>query len=320
MQAHGAKVLYAEGTQILTTSDAGFAAARQAAQQSDLVIMALGEDAPTMTGEAGSRAHLDLPGNQEQLLQAIVATGKPIVLVVFSGRPLVLDWAAQHIPAILEAWYPGIEAGPALTDILFGDTNSSGKLPVSFPRAVGQEPLYLAQFPTGRPATGVDLSHPPMNGVEKYVSRYIDVPNSPLFAFGHGLSYTQFAYAPVSLNAGSVSMANLMPAANDGAAQPAIEVTTTVRNTGTVAGTEVVQLYIRIRGASVEEPVRVLKGFQRVTLQPGESKQIKFPLGFNELSFINAKSQQVVEPGTQYTVFVGGSSQATQSAAFNVVP
>jgi beta-glucosidase len=319
MQARGGKVLYAEGTQILTTSDAGFAAARQAAQQSDLVIMALGEDANSMTGEAASRAHLNLPGNQKQLLQTIVATGKPVVLVVFSGRPLILNWAAQHVPAILEAWYPGIEAGPALADILFGDTNPSGKLPVSFPRAVGQEPLYLAQFPTGRPATGVDLSHPPTNGVEKYVSRYIDVPNSPLFPFGHGLSYTQFEYSPVSLSTSSVSLANLMPAPNEGAAQPAIDATTTVRNTGAVAGTEVVQLYIRIRGASVEEPVRVLKGFQRVSLQPGESKRIKFPLGFKELSFINAKSQRVAEPGTQYTVFIGGSSQATQSADFQVV-
>ena len=176
MQAHNGKVLYAEGTQILTTSQAGFEAAKQAAQQADLVIMALGEDAPTMTGEAASRAHLDLPGNQEQLLQAIAATGKPVVLIVFSGRPLVLDWASQHVPAILEAWYPGIEAGPALVDILFGNTNPSAKLPVSFPRAVGQEPLYLAQMPTGRPATGVDLSRPPANTLEKYVSRYIDVP------------------------------------------------------------------------------------------------------------------------------------------------
>ncbi|MHB8303648.1 MAG: glycoside hydrolase family 3 N-terminal domain-containing protein [Acidobacteriaceae bacterium] len=319
LQARGGKLIYAQGTQILTQSQEGFEAAKQAAQQADLVIMTLGEDGPTMTGEASSRAHLDFPGNQEQLLQAIVATGKPVVLVVFSGRPLVLDWAAQHVPAIVEAWYPGMEAGPALANILFGDTNPSAKSPVSFPRAVGQEPLYLAQFPTGRPATGVDLSHPPTTSLEKYVSRYIDVPNSPLYPFGHGLSYTQFDYSPVTLDATTVPLAHLMSAPNQGTTQTDIKATTTVRNSGAVAGTEIVQLYVRIRGASVEEPVRALEGFQRVTLQPGESKQVSFPLGFNELSFIDTKSQRVVEPA-DYKVFIGGSSQATQSAGFKVVP
>jgi beta-glucosidase len=319
MNSRGGKVLYAEGTQILTTSDAGFDAAKKAAEQADLVILALGEDGPSMTGEAGSRAHLDLPGNQEELLQAVAATGKPVVLIVFSGRPLVLNWAAQHVPAIMEAWFPGIEAGPALTDLLFGNTNPSGKLPVSFPRAVGQEPLYLAQMPTGRPAGNMDLSHPPENAAEKYVSRYIDVANSPLFPFGYGLSYTQFDYSPVTLSSNSVPMAQLMLAPGQGVSQPAIEATTTVRNAGAMAGTEIVQLYIRIRGASVEEPLRVLKGFERVSLQPGESKKITLPLGFHELSFINAKSQRVVEPA-DYTVFVGGSSNASQSADFKVVP
>ncbi|MGH9615626.1 MAG: beta-glucosidase BglX [Acidobacteriaceae bacterium] len=318
MASRGGKVLYAQGTQILTTSEADFAAAKQAAEQSDLAILALGEDGPTMTGEASSRAHLDLPGNQEQLLQAIAATGKPVVLIVFSGRPLVLDWAARHVPAILEAWFPGIEAGPALTNILFGDTNPSAKLPVSFPRAVGQEPLYLAQMPTGRPAIGVDLSHPPTNGAEKYVSRYIDVPNSPLFPFGYGLSYTQFDYSPVTLSANSIPLSRLMSAPSHGVAGTAIQATATVTNRGAVAGTEIVQLYVRIRGASVEEPVRMLEGFKRVTLQPDESKQIAFPLGFQELSFINAKSQRVVE-SADYTVFIGGSSEATQSAGFKVV-
>ena len=319
MDSRGGKVLYAEGTQILTTSDAGFDAAKKAAEQADLVILALGEDGPTMTGEAGSRAHLDLPGNQEQLLQAVAATGKPVVLLVFSGRPLVLNWAAQHVPAIMEAWFPGIEAGPALADLLFGNTNPSAKLPVSFPRAVGQEPLYLAQMPTGRPAGNMDLSHPPENAADKYVSRYIDVPNSPLFPFGYGLSYTQFDYSPVTLSTSSVPIAQLMSASGQGVSQPAIEATTTVRNAGAMAGTEIIELYIRIRGASVEEPLRVLKGFQRVNLQPGESKKVTFPLGFQELSFINAKSQRVVEPA-DYTVLIGGSSDATQSADFQIVP
>lgn len=318
MQARGGKVLYVPGTEILTNSETGFDEAKRAAQQSDLVIMALGEDANSMTGEAASRAHLDLPGNQEQLLEAIAATGKPVVLVFFNGRPLVLNWAAQHVPAILEAWYPGIEAGPALADILFGDTNPSAKLPVSFPRAVGQEPLYLAQFPTGRPADGADLSHPPRNDAEKYLSRYIDVPNSPLFPFGYGLSYTQFEFTPVTLSASSVPVVQLMTAPNRGTGQTAIVATTTVRNTGAVPGTEVVQLYVRIRGASVVEPLRRLEGFARVTVAPGESKTIKFPLGFAELSFINSKSQRVVEPA-DYTVFIGGSSQAKQSASFQIV-
>lgn len=319
MQSRGGKVLYAEGTKILTSSREGFEAAKQAAQQSDLVVLALGEDATTMTGEATSRAHLDLPGNQQQLLEAVAETGKPVVLVIFSGRPLVLDWAAEHVPAIVEAWYPGIEAGPALANILLGDTNPSGKLPVSFPRAVGQEPLYLSQLPTGRPARGVDLSHPPTNSAEKYLSRYIDVENSPLYPFGHGLSYTQFAYSPVTLSVSSVAVNQLMSAPDQGVNAPTVEASVSVRNTGASAGTEIAQLYIEIRGASVEEPVRRLEGFQRVTLQPGESKQLKFPLGFRELSFINARSRRVIEPGTEYRVFIGGSSDAEQSAKFDVI-
>lgn len=311
MSASGGKVLFAQGTDVLTQSEAGFPAAVDAARQSDLVLITLGEDGPTMTGEAASRAHLGFPGNQQKLLEAIVATGKPVVLLVFSGRPLVLDWAAQHVPAIVQAWYPGIEAGPALTNVLFGDTNPSGKSPVSFPYAVGQEPLYLSQFPTGRPAGDADLSHPPQTSDEKYLSRYIDAPNAPLFPFGHGLSYTNFDYAPVTLSAQQLTIAQAQGTS-------ALQASTTVRNAGSVAGTEVVQLYIRIRGASMEEPVRQLEGFQRITLAPGESKQVTFQLGFPELSFINTLSQRVVEQGTEYTVYIGGSSQATQSAQFDI--
>lgn len=312
MTANGGKVLYAKGTEILTRSEAGFSAAVDAAKQSDLVLITLGESGPEMTGEATSRAHLGLPGNQEKLLKAIVATGKPVVLVLFSGRPLVLNWAAGHVPAILEAWFPGIEAGPALTDVLFGDVPPSGKSPVSFPRAVGQEPLYYSQLPTGRPAGDADLSHPPQNGEEKYLSRYIDVPNSALFPFGHGLSYTTFNYGPVTLNTNQVPLAQ----ARDNAS--VIEASTDVRNAGPVTGTEVVQLYIGIRGASMEEPMRQLEGFQRVTLAPGERKHITFRLGFPELSYINAASKRVAGPA-EYTVYIGGSSQATQSARFQIV-
>lgn len=318
MRKQGGKVLFSEGTKLLTDSTSGFDGAKHAAEQADLVVIALGEDSDTMIGEAASRANLDLPGNQEKLLEAVIATGKPVVLVVFSGRPLILNWAAEHVPAILEAWFPGIEAGSALTNVLFGDTNPSGKLPMSFPRAVGQEPLYLSQLPTGRPAIDVDLTHPPADYKEKFLSRYIDVPNSPLYPFGYGLSYTKFDYSPVKLNAATVHVSEMMLQPGVGVTEPAIQATATVRNSGTVTGTEIVQLYIRIRDASVEEPVRMLEGFQRITLSPGESKEVNFSLGFNELSIINTKSQRVIEP-SDYTVFIGGDSEASQSAKFAII-
>lgn len=318
MRRIGGKLLFAEGTQIMTDSDNGFDAAKQAALNADLVIMTLGEDARTMTGEATSRANLDLPGNQERLLEEVVAIGKPVVLIVFSGRPLVLNWASEHVGSILEAWFPGIEAGPALTEVLFGDIAPSGKLPVSFPRAVGQEPLYLSQFSTGRPAMDADLSRPPSGKTGKFVSRYIDVPNAPLYPFGYGLCYTKFDYSPVTLNTREVHLAQLMTSPGIGVAQPAILASATVTNSGKVSGTETVQLYIQIRGASVVQPIRVFEGFQRVTLGPGESKRVEFPLSFEELSFINAHSQRVVEP-SEYTVYVGGDSNAAQNAHFAVV-
>ena len=194
-QQSGAILTYEKGTEISGTSDSGFAAAVTAAQNSDVAILALGESS-AMSGEAASRAHLDLPGNQQQLLKAVVATGKPVVLLVFSGRPLVLDWAAQHVPAIMEVWFPGVETGPAIAGALFGDVAPSGKLTMSFPRAVGQEPLYYNQLPTGRPIQHADPAHP--GYVEmKYVSRYLDVPNDALFPFGHGLTYSTFGYSGV---------------------------------------------------------------------------------------------------------------------------
>jgi beta-glucosidase len=310
---YGGSVLYAKGTDISGTSEAGFAEAVQAAKQADVVVLALGE-AEWMSGEAGSRAHLDLPGNQEKLLKTIAGTGRPIVLLVFSGRPLVLTWAAQHIPAIMEVWFPGTEAGSAIANVLYGDISPSGKLPMSFPWAVGQEPLYYNQFPTGRPATGVDLTQPP-GPDSRFVSRYIDVPNSALFPFGYGLSYTSFAYGKVSLSRTSVPLHE----ANNQNAQKLITATVTVTNTGDRAATEVVQCYVRNLGASVEQPVRGLKGFARVTLKPGESRQVSFNLGFPELSFYNAESKAVIEP-THYTVWIGGSSLATEEANFNVTP
>ncbi len=313
MKRLGGELLYAKGTDVLTDSEAGFAAAKQVAAHADVVVMALGESS-RMSGEAGSRAYLDLPGNQQQLLEAIVATGKPVVLLVFSGRPLVLDWADRHVPAIMETWFPGTEAGNAVANVLFGDVAPSGKLSMSFPRAVGQEPLYYNQFPTGRPAGDADLSKPPA-GDTRFISRYIDVPNSALYPFGYGLSYTTFDYSGVQLSRKRVPLAE----AHRAGARHLLTVTATVKNTGQRAGTEVVQLYVRNLGASVEQPVRSLQGFTRVKLKPGEARQVTFRLGFPELSFYNVKSQPVVEP-THYTVWVGGSSRATGSADFDVTP
>ncbi len=312
-QQSGATLTYEKGTEISGTSDSGFAAAVAAAQNSDVAILALGESS-AMSGEAASRAYLDLPGNQQQLLEAVVATGKPVVLLVFSGRPLVLDWAAQHVPAIMEVWFPGVETGPAITGTLFGDVAPSGKLTMSFPRAVGQEPLYYNQLPTGRPIQHADPAHP--GYVEmKYVSRYLDVPNDALFPFGHGLTYSTFGYSGVSLSTQSVSSASLM---RDQKSQPVVA-TATVTNTGKRRATEIVQCYVNIRGGSTEQPVRNLKGFARITLDPGQSQAVHFPLGFAELSFYNVKAQPVVEPA-DYTVFIGGSSTTTNAAHFTTAP
>jgi len=276
-----------------------------------VAILALGESADWMTGEASSRAHLELPGRQEELLEAVAATGKPMVLVLFTGRPSAIKWAGAHVPAIVEAWFPGIEGGHAVADVLFGEVNPSAKLTTSFPYSVGQEPLYYAQFPTGRPAHG-DLSHLPADAGEKFTSRYIDEENAALFPFGWGMSYTRFSYGAPTVSRAEAPLADV--AAGRG---PAVTVGVDVTNSGAVAGTEVVQLYLRNTSASVEQPVRELKGFARVALAAGETKHLEFPLGFEELSFYNAKSERVVEP-TAYKVFVGGSSLAEREVGFAV--
>lgn len=309
-QKAGGTLLYAQGTTISGEDRSGFAEAMQAAQAADVAVLALGESS-SMSGEGGSRTRLDLPGNQQQLLEAIVATGKPVVLLVFSGRPLVLDWASQHVPAIMETWFPGTEAGNAIANVLFGDVVPSGKLPMSFPRTVGQEPLYYNQLPTGRPAMGVDLGKPPA-GEERFLSRYIDAPNDALYPFGYGLSYSSFAYGDVMVSRSKVPVAT---AKNE---EPLLEATAMVTNTGKRAATEVVQCYVRNMGASVEQPIRSLKGFERVTLAPGESRQVHFPIGFKELSFYNQQSEPVMEE-THYTVWIGGSSVAQQKAEFEAV-
>jgi len=306
------QLIYAPGTKIWTKDDSGFAEAVAAAKQADVVLMALGEDAQWLTGEAASRAHLGLPGNQQQLLEAVAATGKPIVLIVFSGHPLTLTWAANHVPAILQAWFPGVQAGPALVRVLFGDVNPSGKLTVSMPRSVGQEPLYYNVLNTGRPADGVDLTHPPTDKGEKYHSRYVDEQNNPLFPFGYGLSYTTFSYSPLELSASKLSADALNHAVET------LHLSTTVRNSGTRAGDEVVELYLRIRGASIALPVRELKGFRRIALAPGESERVDFTIGRNELSFWNIDMKHLVEPASA-TVWIGPNSAEGQSADFVIV-
>ena len=311
-QQSGVTLLYSRGTAINDTSQAGFPEAIEAARAADVVILALGESG-AMSGEAGSRASLDLHGNQQQLLEAVVAAGKPVVLLIFSGRPLVLDWAAKHVSAIMEVWFPGTEAGNAIADLLYGDVSPSGKLPMSFPRALGQEPLYYNQFPTGRPPKGLDLSKPSADGT-RFFSRYIDIPNSALFPFGYGLTYANFSYKDVNVSKRSIPLRQAL--ANR--TTPLLEATATVTNIGDRAATEVVQCYVRNLGASIEQPVRSLKGFRRVTLTPGESKQISFNLGFKELSFFNLDSKPTIE-ATHYTVWIGGNSQASQEATFDVV-
>ena len=310
----GGSVAAAGGSNEIPDDAKTIAEAVETAKQADLAILALGESANWMEGEASSRVHLGFTGNQQKLLEAVAATGKPIILVVMAGRPLELKWAAEHVPAILEAWSPGMEGGHAIADVLFGDVNPSGKLPASLPRAVGQEPLYYAQLPTGRPAVGVDLSHIPTDSPSKFVSRYVDEENSALFPFGWGLSYTRFTYAKPTVSRDSVPLKEVLASGH----QPVVKIGVDVRNTGSVAGAEVVQMYIRNTDASVEQPVRELKGFARVQLAPGESKHLEFPLGFDELNFYNVDVKRTVEP-TTYKIWIGGSSLATEETSLKIV-
>jgi beta-glucosidase len=311
MRKTGGQLLYAKGTDADTSSSGGFQEAVTAAQQADVVIVALGESAATMTGEAASRAHLDFPGNQQQFLETMVAVGKPVILVLFNGRPLALPWAAAHVPAIVEAWYPGMQAGNALVRTLFGDVNFGGKLPVTVPRSVGQEPLYYNPPKSGRPAGSADLSHPPRNDVEKYVSRYIDEQNSPLYPFGFGLSYTHFSYSPVQVSSPSVNV----DAVNG--ARGTVSVSATVTNDGKRAGQEVVELYVGQRGTSINLPLKELKGFRVLSLAPGQSQSVEFKIGFDELAFWNIYMHHVAEPA-QVTVWIGPDSVSGPSAQFTV--
>ena len=289
-------VLYAQGSGIEDTSTAGFAAAVTAARQAKVAILVLGERGD-MSGEAASRSSLGLPGVQQRLLEAVAATGKPIVLVLMNGRPLILEWASDHVPAIVETWFLGVEAGNATADVLFGDVNPSGRLPVTFPRVLGQVPLYYNHHNTGRP--------PDVNN--KYSSKYIDVPVTPRYPFGFGLSYTTFAYSNLKLSAARAR------------ASDSITATVTVANTGNREGTEVVQLYVRDEVASVSRPVRELKALRRVTLTPGESRSVDLRIALKDLWFYGLDMKPVVEPG-MFRVFVGPNSAEGLEATFECIP
>lgn len=294
----GEQVHYAKGSEITGGSDSQQAEAVQVAQQADLVILALGESGPEMTGEAASRAHLGLPGRQERLLEAIVATQKPVVLVLFSGRPLTLPWAFEHVPAVLAAWFPGIQAGPALVRTLVGEFAPTGKLPLSWPRAVGQEPLYYDELNTGRPAAGIDLSKPPSDVQSKFVSRYIDEQNSPQFPFGYGLTYTNFGYGAPQVSSPQLSARTLNRELQKPghASQSVLQASSEITDTGSRAGEETVELYVRLEGTSTAQPIRALKAFQHIKLAAGESRRVTFDVSPDALALWNIENKYVVEP------------------------
>jgi beta-glucosidase len=294
-----ATVNYASGCTAFTVTDpcnetTGFDQAVAAAQASAVTVVVVGEPAGD-SGEASSRSMIDLPGSQLQLIQQIAATGKPYVVVLMNGRPLTIPWLADNAPALLEAWYPGTEGGDAVADLLFGKVNPSGKLPMSFPRDVGQIPISYNELPTGRPAD-------PNN---KYTSKYLDVPNTPQYAFGYGLSYTTFNVGTPQLSSSSVSP------------NGQLKVTVPISNTGSADGADVVQLYLHQDFTSLLQPVRKLEGFQRVSLPAGKSTTVTFTLNRQNFGFYNDQGQFVIEPGL-FHLWVGDSSVGGNETTFNV--
>ena len=259
-----------------------------------MTVIVVGEPA-AYSGEASSRSDIGLPGQQLALIQKIAETGKPYVVVLMNGRPLTIPWLADNAPAVLESWFPGTEGGNAVADVLFGNVNPGGKLPMSFPRDVGQIPISYNELPTGRPFD-------PNN---KYTSKYLDVLNTPQYPFGYGLSYTNFTFSNLQL-----SKAAITPSGS-------LTVTADITNNGSKAGDDVAQLYIHESDASVLQPVRRLEGFQRITLQPGQTRKVTFTLTKQNLGFYNNQSQFVVEPGP-FDVWVGDSSVGGLHGAFLV--
>jgi beta-glucosidase len=289
------RVIYARGTSIDSMGTSGVAEAVAAARQADAVILVLGEHAD-MSGEAASRGWIDLPGVQEQLARAVHAVGKPTVAVLANGRPLSVVWLAAEVPAILETWFLGTQMGHSVADVLFGDYNPGGKLPVTFPRTTGQVPIYYNRKNTGRPPAAEN----------KYTSKYLDVAWTPLFPFGHGLSYTTFAYDNLRLSGSTMRMRDTLTVSVD------------VTNSGGRVGDEVVQMYVQDEVGSVTRPLKELKGFSRITLRPGERRTVTFRLGADDLAFYDATARRVTEPGF-FKVFVGTSSANTREARFELL-
>ena len=290
------KLFYAKGCNINDTVRAGFAEAVAVANEADIVIISVGE-ARDMSGEAKSRSSIQLPGVQEELIKVIMATGKPVVVMISAGRPLIFNWTADHASAILYTWWLGTEAGNAMADVLFGDYNPSGKLPMSFPRTEGQIPIYYNYYNTGRPATS--------DSDRFYRSAYIDLSIHPKYPFGYGLGYSKFEYSEIRM-----SKKEFKPGEK-------VDAIVTVRNTGEYDGEEVVQLYIRDITGSVVRPVKELKGFQKILLKKGEAKEIRFTVGADDLRFYNDKLQYIYEPG-EFKLFIGGSSADVKETNFQL--
>lgn len=288
-------ILYAKGCNVEDNDRSGFDEALAIAQKADIVVLSMGENS-NMSGEAKSRSNIHVPGVQEELIKAICATGKPVILLINAGRPLIFDWVADHVPAILYTWWLGTEAGNSIADVLFGDYNPSGKLPMSFPRAEGQIPVYYNHYSTGRP--------PKDENDKTFVSSYIDLPNSPKYSFGYGLSYTKFDISNLKLSSEKMTM-------NNGKIKASVDVT----NSGNYDGEEVVQLYVRDLVGSVVRPVKELKGFKKIFLKKGETTTLTFSLTSDDLKFYNNEVNFVNEAG-EYDLFVGDSSDTNLKARF----
>ena len=267
------------------------------AAQADVIIAAVGESAE-MSGESSSRTNIDIPQAQKDLLGALLKTGKPVIMVLFAGRPLTIKWESENVPVILNVWFGGSEAGYAIADVLFGDVNPSGKLTSTFPQNIGQVPIYYAHKNTGRPL-------PQGKWFEKFRSNYLDVSNDPLYPFGYGLSYTQFTYSDIKLSSSKM------------AKNGSIIASVTVTNTGMIEGKEVVQLYLRDMVGSITRPVKELKGFQKINLKPGETKELNFNITEEELKFYNSDLQYVSEPG-DFKVFIGSNSRDVKENGFEL--
>jgi beta-glucosidase len=268
------------------------------ANQADVIVAALGE-AAEMSGEASSRTNIEIPDIQKELLKALLNTGKPVVLVLFTGRPLALTWEQQHVPAIINVWFGGSEAGYAIADVLYGDVNPSGKLSTTFPQNVGQVPIFYNHKNTGRPL-------PEGKWFQKFRSNYLDVSNDPLYPFGYGLSYTNFSYSDVILSNTSIKPGQKITAS------------VTVTNNGARDGKEVVQFYIRDLVGTSTRPVKELKGFQKIELKAGASKTVSFDISVNDLKYYNYDLKYVAEPG-DFKVFIGGNSRDVKEANFKLL-